>query len=289
MARNNAFKLSMPDEDPKDIVGSPIEDYGWTVRVVTLTPRLAKQWYDKLHPDQRKYRKGHLDGIIRDLKAGRWKLNGEPIVFDRNGRIVNGQHRLLAVIETGVTILVHVLWGVDPSVYCSYDIVSKRTSADALKTRGVVNSHVAAAAIRSILIYAEHPDFAINEVYSPEAVSEFEQAHPELTESVSVGVRFGNLRSSITSSNATCAHFLFAKIDRKAADSFFGHLIEGVGLEKYSPIRILRDRALDRGWRPVAREQFAFMFKAWQAWREGREMKLIRWNIGDAFPVLTKN
>lgn len=46
------------------------------------------------------------------MKTGRWVLNGETICFDSNGVLRDGHHRLLAIIESGVTIEVLVVRGV---------------------------------------------------------------------------------------------------------------------------------------------------------------------------------
>lgn len=51
----------------------------------------------------RDFRAGHARKIARQMKLGRWRASPEPIVITNKGRMVNGQHRLWAVIETGTT------------------------------------------------------------------------------------------------------------------------------------------------------------------------------------------
>jgi hypothetical protein len=41
---------------------------------------------------------------VSDMKRGCWVLNPHPIVFDESGNLVDGQHRLMAVVEAAVPI-----------------------------------------------------------------------------------------------------------------------------------------------------------------------------------------
>jgi len=65
-------------------------------------PILAKRLLEgnKLNRD---FRASHARKIARQMKLGRWKASPEPIVITSKGRLINGQHRLWAVIETGTT------------------------------------------------------------------------------------------------------------------------------------------------------------------------------------------
>lgn len=51
----------------------------------------------------RDFRPGWAKDIARQMKLGRWRASPEPIVITTRGRVVNGQHRLWAVVDTGTT------------------------------------------------------------------------------------------------------------------------------------------------------------------------------------------
>ena len=51
----------------------------------------------------RTFRPGWAKDIARQMKLGRWRASPEPIVITTRGRVVNGQHRLWAVVDTGTT------------------------------------------------------------------------------------------------------------------------------------------------------------------------------------------
>jgi hypothetical protein len=85
--------------------------------VETITKPLADK-YLKTNPFwNRKPDWGIVDKICRLLRAGHWRVNGESVVFDRNGHLVNGQHRLMAVSKTGISIQTVVVRGIDPKAF----------------------------------------------------------------------------------------------------------------------------------------------------------------------------
>lgn len=51
------------------------------------------------------------------MSSGDWTFTGESISFDLRGRLVNGQHRLSAVVKSGVPITVVVVRGVPDSAW----------------------------------------------------------------------------------------------------------------------------------------------------------------------------
>lgn len=85
------------------------------------------------------------------IKRGEWKLNGEPIIFDVDGTLVDGQHRLMAVSMTGLPIRSVVVRGVDLGSFNTINNGRSRTASDVLSISGKKNSAVVAAAARQII------------------------------------------------------------------------------------------------------------------------------------------
>src|SRR5262249_11917158 len=65
-----------------------------------------------------------------DMLAGRWRLSFQGIAFDTSGRLIDGQHRLLAVLRSGMTIPFMVFRNVDMEIADSIDTGRKRSFAD---------------------------------------------------------------------------------------------------------------------------------------------------------------
>lgn len=72
-------------------------------RVETITPMLAEE-YLKHNSCNRQLRKSMVHFYASQMKKGQWVLNGETITFDEKGTLVNGQHRLSAIIQSGCSI-----------------------------------------------------------------------------------------------------------------------------------------------------------------------------------------
>jgi hypothetical protein len=70
-------------------------------QVMSVTPDMARQWL-RGNTHNRRINKGHVRRLSSDIVDGRWKFNPDPVSFDDSGTLLNGQHRLTAIAETGV-------------------------------------------------------------------------------------------------------------------------------------------------------------------------------------------
>jgi len=68
----------------------------------------------------------YVETLARDMRAGRWALNPQPICFGADGRLLNGQHRLLAIIQSGVTIELPIIRGLPDAAFDTYDIQARQ-------------------------------------------------------------------------------------------------------------------------------------------------------------------
>ena len=91
------------------------EDFGLSVEVEIITPANAEA-YLRNNAKHRKIKQKKVDEYVNEMKDGKWRLNGKVIIFDSNGRLLNGQHRLHAVVQSGVPLTILVVRGVDPTV-----------------------------------------------------------------------------------------------------------------------------------------------------------------------------
>ena len=67
-----------------------------------------------------------VDQLARDMRAGNWKNAGGSITFDWNGVLIDGHHRLSAIIKSGKTFPTVVVRGADPSSVSVIDTVVRR-------------------------------------------------------------------------------------------------------------------------------------------------------------------
>src|SRR5437764_4525456 len=97
--------------------------------VLDLTPSSAKALLEACAPN-RSLRQSLVDRYARDMAEGRWQLTHQGILIDSQERLRDGQHRLQAIIQSGVTVRMMVTTGID---HCSeIDNGLRRTVADYL-------------------------------------------------------------------------------------------------------------------------------------------------------------
>lgn len=94
-----------------------------------ITPELAEVYLGKNSNNYRKISRQIVLAYAADMKTGNWKLNGEAIKFNKSGFLVDGQHRLNAVVRSGVSVPMLVIRGVEDDVQ-TYDIGKGRSVAE---------------------------------------------------------------------------------------------------------------------------------------------------------------
>ena len=108
---------------------NPIPQYFPTSVVELITPEMAKEYLTHNEHNPRKANRLQVEAYARDLAAGKWQLNGETIVFDANGDLKNGQHRLMAIVKANTPAYVVVVRGIDPNI-TAFDYQKPRRLAD---------------------------------------------------------------------------------------------------------------------------------------------------------------
>ena len=101
-----------------------------------VTPNIAREWL-KTNESNRTLRPQRVRQYANDMKAGKWNLTGQGITFGKNGNLLDGQHRLHAIIlaDTAVDMLVVT----DAEVCGTYDGNLVRSHSDKFKLMGKTN------------------------------------------------------------------------------------------------------------------------------------------------------
>lgn len=106
------------------------------IRFESITPEKAKHYLEKNTNNYRGVNRGRVHSYANDMKKGLWQSNGEAIKFAENGTLLDGQHRLMAIVESGVTLEYPVVYGVENNVDL-FDIGGARSSAQIARKMGI--------------------------------------------------------------------------------------------------------------------------------------------------------
>ena len=93
----------------------------------TITPELAEVYLSRNAEGQRKINPNRVADYAADMGKGLWVANGEAVIFDDAGRLIDGQHRLSAVIRAGVSVEMLVVRGVEGKSFQTIDQGFSRT------------------------------------------------------------------------------------------------------------------------------------------------------------------
>lgn len=110
---------------------------GYTYSTMTITPKKAESLLASAAPN-RYVSRPWIAELARQIKSGLWDPSApDGIKFDKSGRLIDGQHRLNAVIKAGVPIRVIACHGVDEAASVFIDDSRRRTLRDAATIHGV--------------------------------------------------------------------------------------------------------------------------------------------------------
>lgn len=116
-----------------------------------VTPEMAKAWLEK-NVGNRPLNRAFVRRLSRMMADGDYTLTHQGIGFDVNGMLIDGQHRLHAIVESGVTISLLVTHGLPTQAREKIDTGKVRTVANVLGFRFGLSRAEAIAA--SALLHA---------------------------------------------------------------------------------------------------------------------------------------
>lgn len=118
---------------------------------VVVTPDIARHWLETLADYQRKASSKDVDLYARMMKEGKWDENvPQAICFDTDGRLCDGQHRLMAVVASGASIKFDVIRGMTRETFLRLDQGRRRTAAEFINVK--YSAHISALISRIIAI-----------------------------------------------------------------------------------------------------------------------------------------
>jgi len=98
-----------------------------------VTPEWAQRVLDERNTDNRRLSPHRIDSYARSIIAGKWKVNNDDICFDKDGILLNGQHRLAAVVKAKMTIKMSFKFGLNDDIIPTIDEGKRRTNLDVMR------------------------------------------------------------------------------------------------------------------------------------------------------------
>lgn len=235
--------------------------------IETITPSVAET-YLKENKNNRKVRINHIYFLRDEILGGRWAPNGATIVFSRN-RLLDGQHRLLAVVAAKKPIKSLVVTDVPDDYFSTIDTGTARRAVDVLRTRGEPHAALLSPAVM-ILIRYKDGNILTKQKISTTRIEQFLETNGAVRASA-------KLCESIKLMNrpaAVAGHYLFRKKDEAMADLFIDGIRNGFPKSANDPFFDFRERMIENkssAAKLPPTYQLAMMIKAWNLVRKNEK------------------
>lgn len=265
-----------------------------TTEVVDVTPELAAKWLETM-VDNRKLTSSVVEKYKDSMLGGFWKLDASPIRFNTKDQLMDGQHRLWAVIESGKPQKFLIVRGVVDDAFLTMDSGKKRGFADVLSIefpdlKDVLSTAAATRAIYRLELGAPLKTMIGNrggEIPNASLLEFFRQHQDSIiAASKAANAIYQRFPGVIQESLWSAIVWTFHTLSLEDANAFLASLKDGRNLEDTSPIWHLRNiltEQLTRRSRPRL-EVVALVLKAWNMFREGTEVQRLLVKLGGANP-----
>lgn len=251
-------------------------DPGWAAKLLQTNPA-----------HQRSISAANLRKIEASLRKDEFKLNGQPVIIDEEKRLLDGQHRLQASVNTSEGFWTVLVEGIPSEFFKFMDCGKSRTFSDVLRTMGNAQTSKLSASVSRLAEYLRDPQcLGTSIVFAHSELLDVTEMCPGLDASV----RFLNTCAKlIPQSQLAWLHYLANQAQPQACSTFFFKLATGENLDRSDPVFHLRTRILnDReyGYHPTLREMLALIIKTWNAHLRGTPTKRLAWQGNEEFPIL---
>lgn len=270
---------------------------------VTTASQSVSSTIERIDPDRarellavnkgnRRVDRGTVERYAAAIRRGEWRLSHQGIAVDSDGVLLDGQHRLSAIIKAGVAVDMLVVTGIEREAFSVLDTGKRRTAGDALRLHGAADSIHVAAALRYIHLFQTIPNGQWRGSASRltnDQVLELYELNPGIVDCVRDGRQISTATGIIASAAAAAIH-----VTREAApsadwSSWNEGILTGANLGLGDPRLAFRNffantRAQSGKRRVDAQEHMAIYIRGWNYWVQGQSRKYLMYRSGDPMP-----
>jgi hypothetical protein len=260
--------------------------------ILTVTPEMAKNILLK-NTKNRPIIATRVAEFEAQLLRGEMQLTHQGIAISETNILLDGQHRLIAISNTGVAAKLQVSTGLPDSVFAVLDTGSKRSPGNVLSISGAPNSNTTAAAIRLYILYAMAADHVwtgkkVNQLVSTTLIDQ-EYNSDKDTWDWAAKVAAGGAIGKICTPGPMCclAYLAYMRADyaQDFIEGFVLKLKSGAGLYPGNAILAYRNKIISGGT-VSGQVKLADYIKLFNAYSTAQQLKIFKSQQFPPMPLL---
>ena len=267
---------------------STLEEKGFkpNVRIEIITPKMAEEYLEHNNRN-RPCSERVVNEYVARMKAGEWMLCPDAIAFDYNGNLINGQHRLKAIVKSGVECQFYVGRNCQPSAFVVTDEGKRRSAGDTLAINGATCAARTSSIVKAVLALRGRRSLnnGTNIYASNNSVLQEFLSNAALYEEVGrIGDKlYRAMHLMKLSYYAAYVYYLFVDMayPQSVVMTFFEALAD-IEPTTNETIRTLRKALLDDMQSPstkmTPKRKEKLIMKAWNAYVAGKTIQRLSWN-----------
>lgn len=294
---HNIMETWKPKTDIYDRIKEAAPSLGILIKV-KITPEIAKDLL-RLNEGNRALDGELVNSFAEDMKKDKWKYAGGIINISKENKLLDGQKRLMAIVESNTTQVLNIQCGLDKETFAVMDTGKSRSASDVLYIEGFSDSSTLAGAIKADVYFVREGRMGANISRKRVANHEVRDWPSKNKIKTMVGcviaakTELGKKASFISLSTWAFIYYQLIKVDRTDADKFVRLLSTGENLSsggRHQAIYFLREKLLayskisskiERfpGGSKTTEVKVRYIFRAWNLWRANTKIDELKINI----------
>lgn len=219
------------------------------------------------------------------MTQDRFPLNGETIKFDKDGKLLDGQHRLAAIVMSGVTKLIYVAYNVPRSAIITIDTGRNRSFSDQLRVAYEYHHSAQLSSLIRLIFEWNETGWISHKTFrqiEPDEANDYIKSNPDVAD---LPQRINDFNGSMIHRIMARNHFgfllwLFSRVSPEDAKIYLSCLVDCIEHYPGDPALVLRKQLLlmrsDRYRRVKRNIVIGLVIQNWGKWRAHQEVKLVR-------------
>lgn len=200
------------------------------IEIVNINAGLAEKML-AANKNNRPLSEDRVNDYKREMIGGTWKFTHQGIAIDEDGNLLDGQHRLIAIMKANVAINVLVVTGLPRGIFAYIDRGKNRTARDLFSIEGYEYADHVAASVRMAMLLSKDKLFSNNfktrNQDGLESMLAYVKENKDFYDDVVYSLKFNTLKRYIGKGLLGGMYYICKQKDPALADEMFGLLNSG--------------------------------------------------------------